>query len=147
MNFTKKDNNKLQVLQNRVNRILTKRNNRTSTQELLTLTNSLSVQQLIALQTILMTYKILMTSKPSYLANKIRYAEDQPMLRSSSESLQKINLKLNQSRESFIYRAITLYNKLDEHIRKCQSLNQFKVLARKWVKENIPIKPQSSPMG
>ena len=140
ISYTKKDNHKLQVLQNKINRILTKSSHRTSTKDLLNMTNSLSIQQMIALQTILMTFKILKTSKPQYLANKIRYAENHHMLRSSSNSLQKSNLKLSQSREGFINRSITLYNILHEGKRKCCGINQFKGETRKLVKEHFQVK-------
>ena len=69
-NFTTRDNHKLQTLQNRVNRILLSSNYRTPTTELLRRTNSLSVQQMIAFQTLLMTFKILQTSKPSLLSEE-----------------------------------------------------------------------------
>ena len=140
--YTKRDNNKLQVLQNKVCRILTKSGSRAPTVTLLDNTESLSVQQMIALQTIIMTHKILRTSKPSYIANKIRYAENKLYLRSSCNLLQNLNIKLNQSKEGFINRAIILYNKLDDDVKMSPSLNLFKKEARKWVKVNIPVKPQ-----
>jgi hypothetical protein len=49
--FTVGDNNKLQVLQNNLNRLLTDTDFNTSTKDLLEMTDSLSVQQMIAYQT------------------------------------------------------------------------------------------------
>ena len=57
--FTTNDNHRLQVLQNKVNRLITGANNRTSTSELLDMTDSLSIQQMIGYQTLVMAYKIL----------------------------------------------------------------------------------------
>ena len=68
VNFTTRDNNRLQTLQNKVNRILTNSRQGTSTSDLLKRTNSLSIQQMIAYQTLITTFKILKTSKPAYLA-------------------------------------------------------------------------------
>ena len=53
--FTTSDNNKLQVLQNSLNRLLTGADYNTSTVKLLEKSDSLSVQQMIAFQTIVMT--------------------------------------------------------------------------------------------
>ena len=141
MNFTTRDNNRLQVLQNQVNRILTGANKRTSTLELLTTTNTLSVQQMIALQTLILTYKIIQTKKPAYLADKIKFDENVQNLRSKSVTLKQVQYRLNQSREGFVYRGILLFNKMEENIRKCETIEAFKKGARKWVLENIPIKP------
>ena len=80
-----------------------------------------------------------------YIANKIRSAEHKLNLRSSYGLVEKPSLKLNQSREGFIYRAITLYNKLDDEVKLCHNLNHFKNEARKWIKRNIPVKPQDDP--
>ena len=63
------------------------------------------------------------------------------MLSASSSLVQNQNMKLNQSREGFINRAVSLFNKLDEDTKICQNLNQFKREAKKWVKWNIPVKP------
>ena len=63
--FTILDNNKLQVLQNKLNRVLTGMDLRTPTSTLLRETNSLSIQQMIAYQTILMAKKIIVSNKPN----------------------------------------------------------------------------------
>ena len=141
VNYTTRDNNKLQVLQNRLNRILTRSKLRTPTEDLLNMTHSLSVQQMIAQQTLVMIYKILQISKPAYLANKIKYDTNQHNLRTKGRSLKRANCKLNQSKEGFVNRAILLFNKLDEDVRNCESLDQFKQRAKIWVKKNVQIKP------
>ena len=69
-NYTIKDNNFLQVLQNKVNRILTNSSIRTPTIELLQRTNSLSIQQMVAYQTPVTLGKIIKSSKSHYLAKK-----------------------------------------------------------------------------
>ena len=70
--YTMADNNSLQVLQNKLNRLLTGSQYNTPTIELLQQTNSLSIQRMIAFQTIVMTFKILKSKKPSYLSKKIQ---------------------------------------------------------------------------
>ena len=70
--YTMGDNHTLQVLQNKLNRLLTGSQYNTPTIELLQQTDSLSIQQMIAFQTIVMTFKILKSKKPSYLSRKIQ---------------------------------------------------------------------------
>ena len=74
--YTKEDNRKLQVLQNSVMRLLTDSKRETPTADLLKLTNSLSIQQMVAVQTLSMVHKIINTSKPVYLARKLKMSED-----------------------------------------------------------------------
>ena len=52
--FTMKNNQKLQVLQNKENRVLLGDDNRTSMEELIRATNSMSIQQMIAYHTVVL---------------------------------------------------------------------------------------------
>ena len=126
INYTVRDNNKLQVLQNKINRILTRSKFGTSTSDLLMMTKLLSIQQMIALQTLVLTFKIIQTSKPSYLANKLWFDMRKQNLRSKAVTLKLTQYKLNQSREGFINRGITLFNRLDEDIRRVAVLQHSK---------------------
>ena len=71
------DNKKLQVLQNSVMRLLTGLPYETPTTKLLQITNSLSIQQLIAKSKLMMVFKILQTSKAKYLAEKMKVRTSQ----------------------------------------------------------------------
>ena len=98
---------------------------------------------MIALQTLLLTYKILTSNKPAYLSNKIRFCKSDGInLRGKNYELAKVNYKLNQRREGFVNREITLYNSLDESIKRSPNLQTFKVKAKNWIKNNIQIKPK-----
>ena len=68
--YTTGDNSKLQVLQNSLNRLLTRAEYNTPTLELLKMTDSISVQQMTAFQTIVMTHKI-MKSKMAEISEVI----------------------------------------------------------------------------
>ena len=83
--FTTRDNHRLQVLQNKVNWLITGAHKRTSTSNLPEMTDSLSVQQIICYQTLIMTYKILDSKKPVYLANRI--CKNQSMIFSGVASM------------------------------------------------------------
>jgi hypothetical protein len=73
--FTTSDNNKLQVLQNTLNRMLTGVVYNTTTSDLIEQTDSLSVQQMIAFQTMVLNYKIIRSKNPTYLAEKMKFRE------------------------------------------------------------------------
>ena len=131
----------MQTLQNKLNRILTNSHRRTSTVDLLDMTNSLSIQQMIAYQTLIMTFKILQTSMPKYLSSKIKFdVKTRPSRRGKLE-LTRSNYKLNQCKEGFVNRAISLYNNLDDQVKTSENLNMFKTEVREWIKKNIRAKP------
>ena len=132
--FTKEDSRKLQVLQNSLMRLLTMRKQGTPTSTLLKLTNSLSVQQMVAIQTLAMVHKVLTTSKPAYLAKKLKTSEE------SDGRIEVIKYKLSTSRCGFVYRGTQLFNSLPQNLRKERNLKTFKALTRHWVLENIAIR-------
>ena len=74
--FTLQDNNHLQVLQNKGNRLLLCASYNTPTVELLRDTESLSVQQMIAYQTAVSVLKIIQSGKPTYLSPIVKQTED-----------------------------------------------------------------------
>ena len=64
-------------------------------------------------------------------------------LRGNYGSIKQKNKKLAISREGFVYRGVTLLNKMSDELRTEEKLNKFKVGLRKWVIENIPAKPKT----
>jgi hypothetical protein len=139
--FTISDNQRLQVLQNNLNRLLTGSHYTTTTSELLEKTSSLSIQQMIAYQTIMMMHKIMRSGKPTDLANKIQVKNGADNLRGRSGSVSLSNHKLSIVREGFVSRGSTLMNILDTNLRRELTLVKFKAGLREWVKRNISIKP------
>ena len=142
MSFTIGDNNKLQSLQNQVNRLLVDTDPLTSTEDLLRLTDSLSVHQLISYQTAVMTHKIVKSGKPGYIADKIKPRQLNRRLRGGAGLLNIPKYRLSLSREGFIYRGATLFNQLDENIREEKNTNHFKKITKAWIKENILVEPK-----
>ena len=74
--MTVTDCNKLQVLQNIVNTLITGARQGVTTADLLSDTDSLSIQQTVAYFTLIMVHKVTMTGKPSYLADRLRLREE-----------------------------------------------------------------------
>ena len=142
LSFTTKDNFTLQTLQNKVNRILIDAEPLTSTTDLLRLTGSLSIHQLVAYQTAVLTHKIVQAGKPCYIADRMKPRQTNLGLRGGAGLLQLPQCKLSVSREGFIYRGAFLYNMLDENMRVETDLSKFKKKLKEWTRLNISIKPK-----
>ena len=140
--FTIKDNNTLQVLQNKLNKILLDAEYNTPTEDLLNQTDSLSIHQMIAYHTAESTYKIVQSGKPSYIAAKMQVRKGNQNNRQGAGTVSQPGYTLNMAREGFIYRGATIFNKLDESLRKEPKLQRFKNCVRYWVKSNIPVRPK-----
>ena len=101
--YTVKDNDNLQVLQNKLNKLLTNAEYNTPTVELLDQTGSLSVHQMIAYQTVVATHKVVKTGKPAYIAAKMNVRQNNLDTRQGAGAvLPPAYNKLNLAREGFI---------------------------------------------
>ena len=140
--FTVKDNNNLQVLQNKLNKLLLNAEYNTPTAELLKQTGSLSIHQMVAYQTAVTTYKIVKSGKPSYIAEKLRLRQTNLNTRQGDYTVLQPKYKLNLAREGFIYRGAAIFNKLGEGLRKEPKLQKFKDDLKDWIKMNISIRPK-----
>ena len=109
------------------------------TVELLNLSGDLSIHQLGALRTLNLTKKIILTQKPSYLAQRLMIPQDRGTR--SGGVLPQENLKLGLAREGFIYRGIKLYNLLPDDLKQETKMSRFKKATKKWIKETIPVRP------
>ena len=142
--FTKEDIRKLQVLQNKVARLLignkySWKQNNMSTEELLHKSGDLSVHQLGALQTVVMTKKIILSQKPSYLAQRLQIRQDRgPGLAST---IQQKKTQLGIYREGFVYRGAQLFNMQPLQLREETNMNKFKKNVKSWIKSTVAVKP------
>ena len=144
--FTKEDIRRLQVLQNKVARLLIgskytmkQKNINMSTEELLHKSGDLSVHQLGALQTVVMTKKIILSQKPSYLANRLQISQENGPGVGSTIKLRKTQLGI--SKEGFIYRGAKLFNMLPLQLKEESNISKFKKMAKSWIKSTIAVKP------
>ena len=138
-----KDNNNIQVLQNKLNRLLLNADYTTPTSELLDQTGSLSVHQMTAYHTALTTHKIIQSGKPSYIAEKFKVRNMNQNTRQGAGTLVPPSYSRNIPREGFIYRGAVLHNKLPVSLRTEIKLPIFKTGLKEWVKANIAMKPKS----
>ena len=125
-------------------RLLTGKQRNTPTVELLESTKSLSVQQLVASQTLVMVHKIVQNSKPAYLARRLKRRDLEGGRRlpgRMSGMLAVPRQSLSTTRAGFIARGSQLFNNLPVNLRLENNLSKFKIGTRKWITENIPARP------
>ena len=133
--FTKSDNQKLQVLQNQVLRMIAKTKMREiSTVNLLSQTNSLSVHQLTAFQTLTSVQKLIFNKRPSYFYKKLVPEENFDFVQTRQNmDLVVPEAKLMQTRGGYRYRASKLWNKLPRSLKAEMKPETFRKLVKSWV--------------
>ena len=128
----------LQTLQNRALRCITGgKIQDCSTKDLLMTTGYLSVHQMGALLTLTSFHSAMLNGNPKWVFNKIIPLED---TRTRKGQLREISARLNTREESYLPRAVKLYNQLPMDIKSLDKA-RFREAARAWVWENIGIRP------
>ena len=79
--MTSDDCNKLQVIQNSLNRLLTGARKGLPTKDLLERTGTMSIMQMVAYHTLTMVHKVIQTGKPEYIANKLEVEHESELER------------------------------------------------------------------
>ena len=142
--FTKQDNRRLQVLQNRILRLKSGMGKDTPTKDLLAVTGDLSVQQLTAYHTLMTVHRSITSGKPSYLAHQWKLKKPdrvQNIFPHRQLNTIEVNRELSISRGGTIYRGAKLWNMLPLKMRSENKVSTFKRQLKKWVFEAIKIKP------
>ena len=141
--FTRGDNRKLQVLQNKVMRLKSGLPARTPTVQLIQATGDLSVQQLTAYSTLITAQKAIATQQPEYLARKLKLRTSDEISALPNRQTNTLRIQSNRTivRSGFFCRSSALFDQLPLDMRSNMDPKLFKPRAKKWVQENIPIKP------
>ena len=140
--FTKKDLNRLQILQNQTLRLKLRASKYTSCKQLVKQSGELSVHQLIALHTLLQVHKVVCPEQKAGISiEQILFETSRKRPHISSPPRTNDTTKLSISRSSFVTRGARLWNRLPLQLRKCDKTDSFKYQAKKWVKNHISIKP------
>ena len=131
--FTKEDNRKLQVIQNKVARLMVDKRKlqgrmNMPSKELLDLSGDLSVHQLGAMSTVNLTKKILLTQKPHYLAQRLQGTQDRGTR--TGITLTQENPSLGLARECNLYRGTKLFNFLSDDMKQESNMKQFKTVSK-----------------
>ena len=136
--FTKSHLHILQVLQNKVLRLITGKGYLTPVNDLLEQSGMLSVNQLIAYTTLCTIFKTKHCGEPKYLEERIR-ARGYGRKGNEHDIIFKYNLQL--SREAFMYQGSKLWNNLPSQIRTEEKLSSFKRQVKEWIKLHITTHP------
>ena len=126
----------IQGIQNKAARVVTKKSWYTPTRILLKECNWLSVKQLIFLHTAVQIWKIIMNRSPKNIYSKLRMA--------NTRSGQNGNLAIPAfqtalGRNSFMVKALLIWNRVPMDIRMTTSLHSFKGKLKAWIRTNIDI--------
>ena len=125
----------LQVIQNKVARVVTKMDWSTPPKDILRQIGWLSVSQLVFYHSVLQIFKVRQSKNLynmfswSFIYNT-RQAEG-GLIRLMGKP------KLDINKSSFRWRAANQYNQLPAEIRLCTTLDSFKIRAKIWIRENV----------
>ena len=143
--FTQEDCRKLQVLQNKTQRLITRNYDmNAATEVLLSETKDLSINQLGAFHTVMTAFKAIRSSKPKYLSDKLKLRTPEPETpfpHRQLNTINKINCSLTISRSGFFYRATKIWNQLPPTLRSEILIPKFKTGLKEWILKNVPRKP------
>ena len=131
----------LQIIHNKVARVVTRLDWSTSVKELLNQCGWLSVNQLIFYHSVLLVYKVKMSQTPRYLYKMHNSWSYQYRTRQADSGLIKLMGKprLDVTKNSFKWRAATQFNQFPLEIRKLENILDFKSRTKTWIKANITI--------
>ena len=138
--FTKDDNMRLQVLVNKVLRLISGEKWDTPVIVLHRKTKQLSVHQRTAMFTLMSTQKVLLTSSPEYHSSRLSGRRLQ-QVNNRGRSAVHIDYRLSLSRGSFFYRCTRIYAKLPIEMRLETNMKTFRRKLKLWVFENVPLMP------
>ena len=144
ISFTKHHCNILQILENKVLRLLTGHGYDTPIKQLLEESGHLSVQQYVAYHTLLTLFKVVRTGEPEYLAGRlgVGQAVQDGVRAGRREHDIRLQYELSISRAGTLYRGKILWNSLPVTIRTVTKISRFKRLVKDWIKTNIAIRPE-----
>ena len=126
-NLPQREINRLQVLQNRAARLLTFTKNTSHISPVLRSLHWLPVKKRIAFKILLLVYRTLNKSAPTYLQDILSpYNPSRTLRSSSSNKLQTPRVKHSWGERTFSYLGPKLWNELPSSLRKSSSLDKFK---------------------
>ena len=142
MSFTKTNLNALQILENKILRLLTGGHYDTPIKDMLRDADILSVNQLIAFSIMSTVFKIKKSLKPLYLAKRLGFCHQASAIRTHRNHHDiGVTFMLQTAREGFIYKASKLWSSLPLNIKMETSDKKFRIELQNWIKVHIPAIP------
>ena len=138
VSFTKHHCNILQILENKVLRLLTGHGYDVSIKQLLAESG-----QLVCYHTLLTIFKVVRTGEPRYLAGRLgvdQIVQERGRAGRRQHDI-RLNYELSISRAGTLYRGKILWNSLPVTIRTVTTISRFKKMVKEWIKNNISIRP------
>ena len=120
----------LQTLQNRAARIALNCPPRTNRDWMFDQLGWMTVRQLVAYHTLVTVFRVRYHNEPEYLASKLCRDSRQGRIMLG-------NSHLELHRKSFVYRGISLWNRLPRNLREMSGLEKFKLGIKSWIMESI----------
>ena len=128
----------LQIIQNKVARMVTKLDWSTPSKEVLHQVGWLSVNQLIFYHSVLLIFKVKQNQTPVYLHNMFSWSYKYNTRQAEGGTIRLVGKpRLDLNRNSFRWRAANQFNQLPADIRTSSSLINFKLNAKKWIENNV----------
>ena len=131
----------LQVLHNRALRAVTKKSIYTPVKLMLDQCKWLSVRQMVFYYTVSLTWKIVKTGKPEYLASRLNMEFPRNTRQATQNNIRlppQCNKRLTE--KSFLQRAPMCFNQVPSDIRSIEAEGNFKHKLKMWIMEKIPLK-------
>ena len=143
---SKKNLDSLQVIQNRAAKLVTRRW-QSSTIDNLRAIDWLSVNQLAFYHTVLLMYKIKSSrynediSVPQYLLNMFEWSYQYNTRQVQGGKIKPKGIpRLDITKSSFRYRAADQFNQLPEDVINSKTIDCFKDKVKLWIKENVQLR-------
>ena len=102
--------------------------------------NYLSVHQLVTYHSGLQMPKIIASKQPKYHGKRFQNNNTKET-RFTTDNLIFIDSKLSIGKSSFFHQASRIWNIIPEDIKSLEKISSFKKSFKKWIIQNIPIKP------
>ena len=142
--ISKRDMRKLQTLQNKTLRLENSLDRYTSTETLISASNTLSVHQLAAKCCLVQVYNIKQNKKPVYHYDRLfgipGIGNSQANLRSCDNNNTRIDYKRSLCRVGFFFQSSRLWSSLPPDVKTCSTLPLSKTKLKAWIKNNISLK-------
>ena len=76
------------------------------------------------------------------MTGKLRKEDERELLMWEGRTVEIPDFSLETSRAGFVFRGGRLYNSVSRNLREEMSIPKFKEGAKKWVREQIPVRPR-----
>ena len=128
----------LQIIQNRVAKMITRNWNNKNVENLNQI-GWLSVSQLAFHQSVVMIHQVRVKNIPENIFRMYNWEYSHQTRQATSKKIKPIGLpKLELGKKSFKWRAAENYNSLPTSITEITDIQKFKIQSKKWTSHNIP---------